>query len=93
MPGYGLTLGYTLTYLSLIVLIPLAGLLLRPVTLGWHGFWQVVLAPRVLAALELSFGASLIAAAINATFGGWDKAQKTHFADGGVFDQIYHPGN
>jgi len=70
MPGYGLTLGYTLTYLSLIVLIPLAGLLLRPVTLGWQGFWQVVLAPRVLAALELSFGASLIAAAVNAVFGG-----------------------
>jgi len=70
MPGYGLTLGYTLTYLSLIVLIPLAGLLLRPVTLGWRGFSQVVLAPRVLAALELSFGASLIAAAVNAVFGG-----------------------
>ena len=70
MPGYGLTLGYTLTYLSLVVLIPLAGLLLRPVTLGWQGFWSVVLAPRVLAALELSFGASLIAAAINAIFGG-----------------------
>jgi sulfate transport system permease protein len=70
MPGYGLTLGYTLTYLSLIVLIPLAGLLLRPVTLGWQGFWQVVLAPRVLAALELSFGASLVAAAVNAVFGG-----------------------
>ena len=70
MPGYGLTLGYTLTYLSLIVLIPLAGLLLRPVTLGWQGFWSVVLAPRVLVALELSFGAALIAAAINAVFGG-----------------------
>jgi sulfate/thiosulfate transport system permease protein len=70
MPGYGLTLGYTLTYLSLIVLIPLAGLLLRPVVLGWQGFWDAVLAPRVLAALELSFGAALIAAAINAVFGG-----------------------
>jgi sulfate/thiosulfate transport system permease protein len=70
MPGYGLTLGYTLTYLSLIVLIPLAGLLLRPVGLGWYGFWEVVLSPRVLASLKLSFGASLIAAAINAVFGG-----------------------
>ena len=70
MPGYGLTLGYTLTYLSLVVLIPLAGLLLRPVSLGWQGFWRVVLEPRVLAALELSFGASLIAAAVNAVFGG-----------------------
>jgi sulfate/thiosulfate transport system permease protein len=70
MPGYGLTLGYTLTYLSLIVLIPLAGLLLRPVGLGWQGFWNVVLAPRVVAALELSFGAALVAAAVNAVFGG-----------------------
>jgi sulfate transport system permease protein len=70
MPGYGLTLGYTLTYLSLIVLIPLAGLLLRPVGLGWQGFWNVVSAPRVVAALELSFGAALVAAAVNAVFGG-----------------------
>jgi sulfate transport system permease protein len=70
IPGYGLTLGYTLTYLSLIVLIPLAGLLLRPVGLGWQGFWHVILAPRVLAALALSFGASLVAALINAVFGG-----------------------
>jgi len=70
MPGYGLTFGYTLTYLSLIVLIPLAALLLRPVGLGWGGFWHVVLAPRVLAALELSFGAALLGAGINALFGG-----------------------
>ena len=70
MPGYGLTLGYTLTYLSLIVLIPLAGLLLRPVGLGWQGFWNVVSAPRVVAALELSFGAALVAAMVNAVFGG-----------------------
>jgi len=70
MPGYGLTLGYTLTYLSLIVLIPLAGLLLRPVGLGWQGFWNVVSAPRVVAALELSFGAALVAAAVHAVFGG-----------------------
>jgi sulfate/thiosulfate transport system permease protein len=70
IPGYGLTLGYTLTYLSLVVLIPLASLLFRPVGLGWWGFWHVVLDPRVLAALELSFGASLIAAALNAVFGG-----------------------
>jgi sulfate transport system permease protein len=70
MPGFGLTLGYTLFYLSLIVLIPLAGLLLRPVGLGWQGFWHVVLEPRVRAALELSFGTALLAAAINAVFGG-----------------------
>ena len=177
LPGFGLTLGFSLTYLSLVVLIPLAGLVLRPVELGWSGFWSTVGAPRVLAALRLSFGASLIAAAINAVFGlivawvlvryrlpakrvidalvdkvvdkhgtrevaqayldylytpegqeivaknyyrprlaavaeryagkfpkiplftvdevfgGWQKAQATHFADGGVFDQIYKPGN
>jgi len=70
MPGFGLTLGYTLFYLSLIVLIPLAGLLLRPLELGWQGFWHAVLEPRVRASLELSFGVALIAAAINALFGG-----------------------
>ena len=70
IPGFGLTLGYTLFYLSLIVLIPLAGLLLRPLELGWQGFWQVVWEPRVRASLELSFGVALIAAAINAVFGG-----------------------
>jgi sulfate/thiosulfate transport system permease protein len=70
IPGFGLTLGYTLFYLSLIVLIPLAGLLLRPLELGWQGFWHVVWEPRVRASLELSFGVALIAAAINAVFGG-----------------------
>ena len=62
-------LGFSLTYLSLVVLIPLAGLVLRPVELGWSGFWAAVGAPRVMAALRLSFGASLIAASINAVFG------------------------
>jgi sulfate/thiosulfate transport system permease protein len=70
LPGFGLTLGYTLFYLSVIVLIPLAALLLRPLSLGWHGFWHVVFDARVRAALELSFGASLIAAAINGVLGG-----------------------
>jgi sulfate/thiosulfate transport system permease protein len=70
IPGFGLTLGYTLFYLSLIVLIPLVGLLLRPLGLGWQGFWQVVWEPRVRASLELSFGVALSAAAINAVFGG-----------------------
>jgi sulfate transport system permease protein len=70
IPGFGLTLGYTLFYLSRIVLIPLAGLLLRPLELGWQGFWHAVWEPRVRASLELSFGVALIAAAINAVFGG-----------------------
>jgi sulfate transport system permease protein len=69
IPGFGLTLGYTLLYLGVIVLLPLAGLMLRPVELGWTGFWGEVAQPRVLAALRLSFGASFIAACINAVFG------------------------
>jgi sulfate transport system permease protein len=69
LPGFGLTLGYSLIYLGVIVLLPLAGLVLRPVELGWSGFWQAVSEPRVLAALRLSFGAALIAAAVNVFFG------------------------
>lgn len=69
LPGFGPTLGFTLVYLSLIVLIPLSALVLRPVELGFAGFVAAVTEPRVLAALRLSFGASLIAAAINAVFG------------------------
>jgi sulfate transport system permease protein len=69
IPGFGITLGLTVTWLGLIILIPLAGLFLRSATLGWDRFWPTVTAPRVLAALELSFGTSLLAAAINAVFG------------------------
>ena len=69
LPGFGLTLGYSLIYLGVIVLLPLAGLVLRPAELGWAGFRQAVLEPRVLAALRLSFGAALIAAIVNAFFG------------------------
>jgi sulfate/thiosulfate transport system permease protein len=69
IPGFGLTMGFTITYLSLIVLIPLAGLFFKTSGLGWDGFWRVVTAPRALAALKLSFGAALIGALINAVFG------------------------
>ncbi|TLY49804.1 MAG: sulfate ABC transporter permease subunit CysT [Gammaproteobacteria bacterium] len=69
LPGLTLTLGFTLTYLSLIVLIPLAGLLLRAAGLGLEGWWKVLSSERVLHALALSFGGALIAAAINAVFG------------------------
>ncbi len=69
IPGFGLTLGFTILYLSLIVLIPLAGVFFKSAGLGWSGFWDVVLSPRVLAALKLSFGAALIGAGINAAFG------------------------
>ena len=62
IPGFGLALGFTLTYLSLIVLIPLAALVLKSATLGIAGFWEVVTGPRTLAALRLSFLTSLFAA-------------------------------
>jgi sulfate transport system permease protein len=69
LPGFGLTLGYTMVYLSLIVLIPLAAVFIRSFGSGWVHFYEAVTAPRVLAALRLSFAASLIAAAINSVFG------------------------
>jgi sulfate/thiosulfate transport system permease protein len=69
LPGFHLALGFTVLYLSLIMLIPLAGLVLKTATLSWEEFWQTVTAPRVLASYRLSFGASFISAAINAVFG------------------------
>jgi sulfate/thiosulfate transport system permease protein len=69
LPGFGLALGFTLTYLGLIVLIPLGGLVLKSATLGLTGFLDVVTGPRTLAALRLSFVTALIAAATNAVFG------------------------
>jgi sulfate/thiosulfate transport system permease protein len=69
VPGFGLTLGYTMVYLSLLVLIPLSAVFIRSLGLGWGHFWEIVTAPRVIASLSLSFGASLAAALINAVFG------------------------
>jgi sulfate transport system permease protein len=69
LPGFGLTLGYTMMYLSLLVLIPLSAVFIRSLGLGWNHFWEVVTTPRVIASLRLSFGASLIAALTNAGFG------------------------
>lgn len=69
LPGFNLSLGYTLLYLSLIVLIPLAAAFIKTTSLSWHEFWAVVTAPRVLASYRLTFGASLIGALINAVFG------------------------
>jgi sulfate transport system permease protein len=69
IPGFGLTLGFTLVYLSLIVLIPIAALVLRTTTLSWEQFWAIATNARVAASLRLSFGASLLAAAINVAFG------------------------
>jgi len=69
LPGFGLTMGFTLFYLSAIVLIPLAGLVLRTFGLSWHDFWHLATTDRALASYRLTFGASLIAAVANALFG------------------------
>jgi sulfate transport system permease protein len=69
LPGFNLAMGITLVYLSLIVLIPLSMLFFKTATLGWSSFWGIALSPRALASYGLSFGASLIAAMINAVFG------------------------
>jgi sulfate transport system permease protein len=69
LPGFGLTLGFTLLYLSLIVLIPLSTLALKSASMGWGPFWTTVTSPRVLASYRLTFGASFAAAVVNAVFG------------------------
>ncbi|GHA76221.1 sulfate ABC transporter permease [Formosimonas limnophila] len=69
LPGFKLTLGYTVFYLSLIVLIPLSAIFIQTASAGWTPFWQTVTDPRVVATYKLSFGASLIAALINMVFG------------------------
>jgi len=69
LPGFGLTFGFTILYLSLIVLLPLAALLVRPWELGLDGVWDTITAPRVVSALSVSFGAAAIASLVNAVFG------------------------
>lgn len=69
IPGFGITFGFAMAYLSLIVLIPLGALVVRSASLGWDEYWRLALDPRTLAALRTSFGASLIAAMVNAVFG------------------------
>jgi sulfate transport system permease protein len=69
LPGFGLALGFTLIYLSLIVLIPLSATFAKASGLGWESFFKTVTAPRVLASYQVSFGISLAAAAINSLFG------------------------
>ncbi len=69
LPGFNITLGYTLFYLSLIVLVPLSALFIKSAGMGIEQFWQAVSNPRVVASYRLTFGASLLAASINAFFG------------------------
>jgi sulfate transport system permease protein len=70
IPGFGLSLGFTIFYLALIVLIPLSAVFLKTFTMSWEAFWSAVSSDRVIASYKLSFGASLIAAALNVVFGG-----------------------
>ena len=69
LPGFDLTMGFTLFYLSAIVLIPIAGLFLRALEISWQDFWRLATTERALAAYKLTFGASLVAALANAAFG------------------------
>jgi sulfate transport system permease protein len=70
MPGFHLSLGFTLFYLGLIVLIPLSAVFLKTFTMTWPAFWDAVTSDRVVASYQLTFGASLLAALINVIFGG-----------------------
>lgn len=69
LPGFGLSMGVTLVYLSLVVLVPLSMIVLETWRIGWARFWQIALDPRAIASYKLSFGASLVAALVNAVFG------------------------
>ncbi|TIW16275.1 MAG: sulfate ABC transporter permease subunit CysT, partial [Mesorhizobium sp.] len=69
IPGFGLTLGFSLAYLTLIILIPLSGLVWRSAALGWADFWAIATDRRTINALEISFGTAFIAAAVNVVFG------------------------
>ena len=70
IPGFGLSLGFTLFYLALLVLIPLSSIFLKTFTMSWEAFWAAVTSERVTASYRLSFGAALLGAAINVVFGG-----------------------
>jgi sulfate transport system permease protein len=69
LPGFNITLGFTVLYLSLVVLIPLSMIFFDTSTLGWSKFWETVTSERVVASYKLSFGASFIAAIVNTIFG------------------------
>src|SRR5579862_8937666 len=69
LPGFGLTMGYTLVYLSVLVLLPVGALCFRAAHLSWADFWRLTTESRALAAYKLTFGAALVAALVNAIFG------------------------
>lgn len=69
LPGFGLSLGFTLAYVSFIVLIPLSAVFIRSLGIGWDGLWEILTSERILKSLQLSFSAALIAALVNVFFG------------------------
>lgn len=69
LPGFGLTMGFTVLYVGLFVLIPLSTIFVKTLGLGWTQLWTIITEPRLVASYKLSFGASLIAATVNAVFG------------------------
>jgi sulfate transport system permease protein len=69
LPGFGLTFGFTLFYLSALVIIPIAGLVLKTFELTWHDFWRLITTDRAIAAYRITFGTSAVAALGNAIFG------------------------
>ncbi|MGE8623398.1 sulfate ABC transporter permease subunit CysT [Acinetobacter schindleri] len=69
LPGFGLSLGFTLAYLSLIVFIPLSAVFIKSLGIGWDGLWEILSSERILKSLQLSFSAAIIAALINVVFG------------------------
>lgn len=69
IPGFGLSLGFSLSYLSLIVLIPISAVFIRTSGLGWEGFWNTITSRQVVASYQVTFGVSLAAALVNAVFG------------------------
>ncbi|UXI69085.1 sulfate ABC transporter permease subunit CysT [Tahibacter amnicola] len=69
LPGFGLSLGYTVVYLGLIVLLPLSALAVKAAGIGFDGLWSILATPRIVAALKLSFGAAALSAVINAVVG------------------------
>jgi sulfate transport system permease protein len=69
LPGFGLTMGFTLFYLSALVIIPIGGLVVRTLGISWSDFWHLATTDRALAAYKLTFGAALVAALANAVFG------------------------
>ena len=90
LPGFGLSLGFTLAYLGLIVLIPLSAAFIRSSGMTWEEFWAAVASPRVIASYKLSFGVSLLAALVNAFFGfilAWVLVRYT-FPGRGIIDAL-----